>query len=69
MNQLTFILAILVFKDVLSVNEAKSIKKAASQGTFTANLSEMISKVSDAVTKDEHEASNLNKINAKDLLK
>lgn len=63
--ELTYILAILVKKDVLSVQEASALKKASGEGTITTNLGEMITKVDKALRK---KTSDVEKLDARDII-
>lgn len=65
MNELTYILAILVRSNMLTVVEARQLQKAFAEGTVTSNLGEMITKVDKAL---HVESSDLEKISAKDFL-
>lgn len=49
MNELTFTLAILVAKELLTPAEAKAIQKASQESVITSNLGEMIAKVNKAL--------------------
>lgn len=62
--ELTFILAILVKKDILSVQEAVAIKKSSDEAVITSNLGEMITKVDKALQK---KSSELDKVDARDI--
>lgn len=65
MNDFTYTLAILVRKDILSVDEAHSLQIAHNEGVTNANLGEMIAKVDKALKKNPNA---IKKINAKDIL-
>lgn len=65
MNEVTFMLAILVNKDILSLQEAVSLKKSLSQGIISSNLKDMIEKVDKAVKIKESE---FETIHAQDIL-
>jgi len=65
MNEVAFILAILVSKDVLSLQEAVSLKKSLSQGVISSNLKDMIEKVDKATETKESE---FETIHAQDIL-
>lgn len=65
MNELTYMLAILVCKDVLSVDEAKSIQKASNEAVISSNLGEMITKVNSALRKKTIE---VKKLDARDII-
>lgn len=65
MNEVAFILAILVSKDVLSLQEAVSLKKSLSQGVISSNLKDMIEKVNKAI---EIKESEFETIHAQDIL-
>lgn len=64
MNELTYILAVLVKKDVLSVHEAGAIQKAAKESVISTNLGEMIAKVDKALTKKP----GIEKVDARDII-
>lgn len=49
MNELTFILAVLVTKEVLTITEAAAIHKASKESIISSNLGEMIAKVTKAL--------------------
>ncbi len=66
MPELTFILAILVNKDILSVQEARKLKVALSEQITSSNLGEMITKVSKAL---EDKESEVEKIDAEQFFK
>lgn len=65
MNEVTFMLAILVNKDILSLQEAVSLKKSLSQGIISSNLKDMIEKVDKAT---EIKESEFETIHAQDIL-
>lgn len=65
MNELTYILAVLVRSNVLTVVEARQLQKASVEGTVSSNLGEMITKVDKALHKEEDA---LTKLNARDIL-
>lgn len=65
MNELTYILAILVRKDVLTVQEAAALKKEGGENVITSNLGEMITKVDRALRK---KASDVEKLDARDII-
>ncbi len=66
MPELTFMLAILVNKDILSVQEARKLKIALSEHITSSNLGEMITKVSKAL---EDKESEVEKIDAEQFFK
>lgn len=66
MNELTFLIAILVRKDVLSVDEARSLIKSSKEGVLNGNLGEMIAKV-DAALKPKDMT--IQKLDAKEFMK
>lgn len=45
MNELTFLIAVLVRKDILSADEARSLIKTSKEGVINGNLGDMIAKV------------------------
>ncbi len=49
MSEVTFLLAVLVNKEILTLQEALALKKSLTQSITNANLSEMITKVSKAL--------------------
>lgn len=63
--ELTFVVAILVRKDILSVEEAHQLLKASREATLNANLGEMIAKVDKALTKKKQ---SIEKIDAKEFM-
>jgi hypothetical protein len=66
MNDLVFILAILVHKEVISKTEAYAIKKCLSEGVLNNSLSQMIDKITKSLlSKDD----SLDTVDAKDILK
>lgn len=65
MNELTYMLAILVNKEVLTPLEARKIQKASTEGVISSNLPEMMAKVAKALKQPED---TLEKISAKDFL-
>lgn len=65
MNELTYILAILVRKDVLSVQEARQIQKASNEAVTSSNLGEMIAKVDRALKTKTPE---IEKLDARDII-
>lgn len=65
MNEVTFMLAIMVNKDILSLQEAVALKKSLSQGTISSNLKDMIEKVDKAT---EIKDSEFETIHAEDIL-
>ena len=66
MNEVTFLLAVLIEKEILTVSEAKSLQKSLKESVTNANLGEMITKVDNALSdKDE----TVKKIDAKTILK
>lgn len=65
MNELVLMLAILVRKDILSVDEAKSIQKASNESVINSNLGEMITKVDKALRK---KVNDFDKLDARDII-
>lgn len=65
MNELTYVLAILVHKEVLTPLEARKVQKAAVEAVITSNLTEMVTKVDKALRQPDD---GLEKISAKDFL-
>lgn len=65
MNEVIFMLAILVNKKVLSLQEAVNIKKSLSQGIISSNLKDMVNKVDEAMQIIE---TDFEKIHAEDIL-
>lgn len=63
--ELTYILAILVRKDVLTIQEASALKKEASENVITSNLGEMITKVDKALRK---KTDDVEKLDARDII-
>lgn len=55
MNEVTYLLAILIHKDVLSLEEAKLLQKALRESVTNTNLKEMIEKVSKALERPTNE--------------
>jgi hypothetical protein len=55
MNEVTFVLAILVDKDILTLQEAAKLKKSLTQSTINSNLKNMIEKVDKALAIKEDE--------------
>lgn len=49
MNEVTYLLAILIRKDILSLDEALKLKRALTQSVTNANLTQMIEKVDKAL--------------------
>lgn len=66
MNEITFILAVLVNKDVITLQEAVKLKKSLTQNVISSNLKDMIEKVSKAL---EIKESDVETIDAQDILK
>lgn len=66
MNELTFILAILIKQNVLTVQEAKALQKSSRENVTNASLSDMVTKVENALEVKEDQ---IKKIDATDLLK
>lgn len=66
MNELTFLLAVLVKKDVLTELEAKQLKKEAAQNILNSDLPAMLAKVDRAFKVEEKE---LQTIDASDIIK
>ena len=66
MPELTFMLAVLVSKDILTVQEARKLKIALSEHITSSNLGEMITKVSKAL---EDKESEITKIDAEQFFK
>ena len=65
MNDLVFILAVLVYKKVITKKEANTIKKSLSEGVINGDLSQMIDKITKAF---EDKAQDIETISAKDIL-
>ncbi len=65
MPDLTFIFAVLVSKDILTIDEARRLKKSVGESITSSNLGEMITKVEEALKEDENETK---KIDAKTFL-
>lgn len=53
MPELTLILALLIRKDIISVDEARSILKSSKEGVVNDNLGEMVTKVDKALKKKD----------------
>lgn len=51
MNQFTYVLALLVRKDIITVSEAAALIKSSQEGVLNSNLGEMITKVDKALKK------------------
>jgi hypothetical protein len=66
MNELTYLLAVLINKDILSVDEAKKLQNECRKGIVNSNIGEMVSKVERAL-KDKSEG--LKKVSATDFFK
>lgn len=66
MNQITFIVAILVFKGVLTPKEGDKLVKSVPVGAISSNLSLMHKKVSQALKEDVEP---LPTVDAKDFFK
>lgn len=67
MHEITFILAILVSKEILTVVEAKAILKESQHSVLSANLGEMIAKVSKSLEVDEV-TSTIEKVDARSII-
>ena len=67
MNNETFILAVLVFKEIITLDEAKRLQKSLRESITNANLGQMLEKVVKAL--DDTDTSNVEKIDAKDFIK
>ena len=67
MQDITFTLAILVSKEILTVVEAKAILKESQHSILSANLGEMIAKVSKALEVDEV-TSTIEKVDARSII-
>lgn len=65
MNEITFTLALLVHKEIITKAEARTLQRSLSQGIVNSNLTEMIAKVEKAFVKDELE---IERVDAKTLL-
>lgn len=66
MNELSFILAVLVYQGILSKDEAYKLQKAHSEGVINGDLKQMIAKVEKAF---EAKEDLLEKVDASTLLK
>ena len=66
MNELVFILAILVYQGILTKEEAYKLRKAHAEGVINADMKQMIAKVEKAFVDKE---AGLTTVDAKDLLK
>lgn len=53
MPELTLVLALLIRKDIISVDEARSILKSSKEGVVNDNLGEMVTKVDKALKKKD----------------
>lgn len=67
MNNETFILAVLVAKEVITKDEAKRLQKSLRESITNADLTQMLDKVSKAL--ENHNSSDIEKIDAKDFIK
>lgn len=65
MPELTYIVAILIRKDILSIEEGRRLIQSSKEGTMNGNLGEMITKADKAL----HKPKTVDKISAKELLK
>lgn len=65
MNEITYLLAVLVVKDILSVDEAKKIQAEMTKGVISSDLGHMVTKVKTAL---ENKESDVKKIDAKEFL-
>lgn len=66
MNELTFVLAILIYQGILTKEEARKLLKAHSEGVINADLKQMVTKVEKALTSTEE---SLKKVDAATLIK
>lgn len=53
MPELTLMLALLIRKDIISVDEARSILKSSKEGVVNDNLGEMVTKIDKALKKKD----------------
>jgi len=67
MNNETFILAVLVKKNIITKDEAKRLQKSLRESITNADLTQMLDKVSKAL--ENHNSSDIEKIDAKDFIK
>lgn len=67
MNNETFILAVLVFKEIITLDEAKRLQKSLRESITNANLGQMLEKVVKAL--EDTTTSDVEKIDAKDFIK
>ena len=65
MNEITYLLAVLVVKDILSVDEAKKIQAEITKGVISSDLGHMVTKVKTAL---DSKVSDIKKIDAKEFL-
>lgn len=63
MNEVTFVLAILLDKEIITKEEAKRYHNSLKNGTLSPNLTDMIEKIKKAETPPE----GMNSIDAKDF--
>ncbi len=66
MNELTFLIAVLVRKDVLTVVEASALLKASKEGVINGNVGEMVAKVDRAL---KRKTDDVEKVDAKEFMK
>jgi hypothetical protein len=66
MNEITFVLAVLVNKEVITKQEAQKLHKSMTQNILNSNINEMISKVERALSVNEI---SLQTIDANDIIK
>jgi len=67
MNNETFILAVLVKKNIITKDEAKRLQKSLRESITNADLTQMLDKVSKAL--ENSNSSDIEKIDAKDFIK
>jgi len=67
MNNETFILAVLVNKEIVTVAEAKRLQKSLRESVTNSDLPQMLDKVNNALNVED--TNKVTKIDAKDLFK
>lgn len=66
MNEITFVLAVLVNKEIITKQEAQRLHKSMTQNILNSNINEMIAKVERALSVNEI---SLQTIDANDIIK
>ena len=66
MNEITFVLAVLVNKEIITKQEAQKLHKSMTQNILNSNINEMIAKVEHALSVSEI---SIQTIDANDIIK